>query len=220
MNNNKLLKNQRKIISELKFDKQGLIPVITQDFESGQVLMFAFANSEALEKTLITEEAHYYSRSRKEIWHKGATSSHIQKLIEIRYDCDNDVILYRVKQIGAACHTGKYSCFYRSTVTEATPSLGEVMALLQRVIDQRLQDLPEGSYVSKMHTKGLGYVCQKVVEEAGEVIVAALENKQEELVSEAADMVFHLTVLLRESGVSLLEVMTELQQRHQEKTVT
>ncbi len=210
--------NQSAMIPELKFDEQGLIPVITQDAESGQVLMFAFANREALEKTLTTGEAHYYSRSRQEIWHKGATSGHFQKLKEIRYDCDSDAVLYKVLQTGVACHTGEYSCFYRSITFEAEPSLGEVMALLQRVVDKRLQELPEGSYVSKMHEKGLGYICQKVVEEAGETIVAALQGKRDELLDEAADLLFHLTVLLRESDVDLLEVMKKLHKRHQEKS--
>ncbi len=214
------------MISELKFDEHDLIPVITQDAESGQVLMFAFANREALDKTLETGEAHYYSRSRQELWHKGATSGHFQSLQEIRYDCDGDAVLYRVLQKGAACHIGEYSCFHRSITSEAItselePSSGEVMMLLQRVIDKRLQELPEGSYVSKIHSKGLGYICQKVVEEAGETIVAALQNKREELLDEAADLLFHLTVLLRESKVDLLEVMKNLYERHKEKgTVT
>ena len=204
------------MIPPLKFDKDELIPVITQDAESGQVLMFAFANKEALEQTLTTGEAHYYSRSRQEIWHKGATSGHFQKVKEVRYDCDSDAVLYRVLQAGVACHTGEYSCFYRSITPEAEPSLGEVMALLQRVVAKRLQELPEGSYISKMHNKGLGYVCQKVVEEAGETIVAALQGKHEELLDETADLLFHLIVLLQESKVGLLGVTKKLYERHQQ----
>ena len=202
---------------DLNFDARGLIPVVTQDAASGQVLMLAYANQEALEKTLSTREAHYYSRSRNEIWRKGATSGHVQKIVEVRYDCDEDALLYRVLQTGAACHTGEYSCFYRSLSEPAPPGIGEMMGVLERVVEDRLHRLPEGSYVAKLHERGLGYVSQKVVEEAGESIVAALEGKPDELVGEAADLLFHLTVLLRESGVGLQEVAAKLSERHQEK---
>ena len=201
----------------VNFDERGLVPVITQDALSGEVLMLAYANQKALEKTLETNQAHYYSRSRHELWRKGATSGNTQEVVEVRVDCDEDALLYRVRQTGPACHTGERSCFYRSSDKEQT-SLGETMALLERVVNERLETLPEGSYVTKMHEKGKGYVAQKVVEEAGESIVAALENKPDELVGEAADLLFHLTVLLRESGVSLQNVSDELVQRHQTRT--
>lgn len=201
----------------LTYDTHGLIPVVTQDAQSGQVLMFAYANAEAVEKTLATREAHYYSRSRQELWHKGATSGHTQKILEVRYDCDADALLYRVEQTGAACHTGEYSCFYRTLTETVPPGIGEMMGTLERVVRGRLETLPEGSYVAKMHERGRGYVAQKVVEEAGETIVAALENKSEELIGEAADLLFHLTVLLEESGVSLQDVAAKLSERHQAK---
>ena len=204
-------------LPDLNFDARGLISVITQDAVSGQVLMLAYANQEALEKTLSTHEAHYYSRSRNEIWRKGATSGHVQKIVEVRYDCDEDALLYRILQTGAACHTGEYSCFYRSLSEPAPPGIGEMMGVLERVVKDRLHRLPEGSYVAKLHERGLGYVSQKVVEEAGESIVAALEGKPDELVGEAADLLFHLTVLLQESGVGLQEVAAKLSERHQEK---
>ncbi len=200
----------------VNFDERGLVPVVTQDALSGEVLMLAYANQEALTKTLETSQAHYYSRSRNELWRKGATSGHTQEVTEVRVDCDEDALLYRVKQKGPACHTGERSCFYRSSAEEQA-SLGEVMGLLERVVNERLETLPEGSYVTNMHQRGKGYVAQKVVEEAGESIVAALENKPDELTSEAADLLFHLTVLLRESGVSLQEVADELMERHQTK---
>ena len=205
-------------ISTIKFDARGLVPVVTQDAESGEVLMLAYANQEALEKTLQTGQAHYWSRSRNELWGKGATSGHTQDVTELRYDCDGDAVLYRVKQTGPACHTGERSCFYRTVGEEAKiPSLG-ALAGLEHVIDQRLKDLPEGSYVASLHRKGLGRVAQKVVEEAGESIVAALESKNDELVSEAADLMFHLMVMLRECGVGLGEVVGEMERRHQNKT--
>ena len=204
-------------LPDLNFDARGLIPVVTQDAASGQVLMLAYANHEAITRTLQTREAHYYSRSRNELWHKGATSGHVQKIVEVRYDCDEDALLYRVLQTGAACHTGEYSCFYRSLSEPAPLGIGEMMGVLERVVKDRLHRLPEGSYVAKLHERGLGYVSQKVVEEAGESIVAALEGKPDELVGEAADLMFHLTVLLRESGVGLQEVAAKLSERHQEK---
>ena len=179
--------------------------------------MLAYANQEAVGQTLETREAHYYSRSRGALWHKGATSGHIQKIIEVRYDCDEDALLYRVLQTGAACHTGEYSCFYRSLSEPASPGIGEMMGTLERVVEARLQQLPEGSYVAKLHARGLGYVAQKVVEEAGESIVAALERKPEELIGETADLLFHLTVLLKESGVSLQDVAAKLSERHRDE---
>jgi phosphoribosyl-ATP pyrophosphohydrolase/phosphoribosyl-AMP cyclohydrolase len=204
-------------IATLNFDERGLLPVITQDALSGEVLMLAYANREAIEKTLATQEAHYYSRSRQELWQKGATSGHVQRLVELRFDCDSDALLYRVEQQGVACHTGQRSCFYRSHGQVQTPSLGQMMAILEAVVVERLERLPEGSYVARLHEKGLGYIAQKVVEEAGETIVAALEHKPQELLAESADLFFHLTVLLRESGLSLADVAEVLHQRYEEK---
>jgi phosphoribosyl-AMP cyclohydrolase / phosphoribosyl-ATP pyrophosphohydrolase len=182
------------------------------------VLMFAFANKEALEKTIASKEAHYYSRSRQELWHKGATSGHTQDVVEIRFDCDQDALLYRVTPKGPACHTGEQSCFYRTIGEPSQGSLGDVMGLLEHVITDRLATLPEGSYVTKLRERGIGYVAQKVVEEAGESIVAALEKKDDELLGEAADLLFHLTVLLKERGLGLMQVMKVLEARHKEKT--
>ena len=205
-------------VDSLTFDERGLVPVITQDAASGEVLMFAYANREALEKTLETRQAHYFSRSRNELWHKGATSGHVQDIVEVRFDCDEDAVLYRVEQTGASCHTGKRSCFYRSLTDETSLSMGDVMGLLERVVSERLKTLPESSYVTNLHERGLGYVAQKVVEEAGEAIVAALEQKDDELLEEAADLLFHLTVLLKERGLSLPQVTKVLEQRHGERT--
>ena len=204
------------LFADLTFDERGLVPVIAQDASSGEVLMFAWATREALETTLQTRQAHYFSRSRGELWRKGATSGHVQEVVEVRYDCDGDAVLYRVLQTGAACHTGARSCFYRALTEEASPSLGDVMGLLERVVGDRLATLPEGSYVTKLHERGLGYIAQKVVEEAGESIVAALEHKDDELLGEAADLVFHLTVLLKERGLSLKEVTDVLAARHRD----
>ncbi len=202
-------------LDDIRFDDRGLVPVVTQDMYSGEVLMLAYVNREAVEMTLKTGEAHYYSRSRKSLWHKGATSGHVQKVSEVRLDCDEDALLYRVDQTGAACHTGEYSCFFRNLDGEQVPAIGEMLMALERTIDQRIRDLPEGSYVSKLHTRGVGYISQKVVEEAGESIVAALEDKPDELTGEVADLLFHLTVLLREKGLNLQDIASELARRHQ-----
>lgn len=202
-------------LSEIRFDERGLVPVVTQDARSGEVLMLAWADREAVERTLATGDAHYHSRSRGELWRKGATSGNVQRVREVRLDCDGDAVLYRVEQEGVACHTGERSCFHRGLTPVAPASAGEGLGLLQRVVDERLRALPEGSYVARLHERGVGYVAQKVVEEAGETIVAALQGEDEELRGEAADLLFHLTVLLRERGVALEDVTAELVRRHE-----
>lgn len=202
----------------VRWGADGLVPVICQDALSGEVLTLAYANELALRRTVETGEAHYWSRSRDELWHKGASSGHVQRLQELRYDCDADALLYRVDPAGPACHTGERSCFYRVVGVAAPRSAGDVMALLQTVVDQRLRDLPEGSYVAKLAGRGVGYVAQKVVEEAGETVVAALQQQDDELLGEAADLLFHLTVLLRLRGLGLQQVSEELGRRHAQRS--
>ena len=210
-------------VAGVAWDAAGLVPVVAQDATSGDVLTLAYANALALRRTLETGEAHYWSRSRAELWHKGATSGNVQRVREVRLDCDGDALLYRVDPAGPACHTGERSCFFRAPGSEArvpaegpreTAGIGAIMGLLQRVVDERLATLPEGSYVAKLHRRGVGYVAQKVVEEAGETVVAALQGQDEELLGEAADLLFHLTVLLRERGHDLDAVARVLAGRH------
>ena len=203
---------------DVRFGPDGLVPVVAQDAVGGDVLMLAWADREAVQRTLDTRQAHYHSRSRGELWRKGGTSGHVQDVVEVRLDCDGDALLYRVRQTGPACHTGERSCFHVPAADPAAASAGATFALLQRVVDERLRALPEDSYVTRLHERGIGYVAQKVVEEAGETIVAALEAKDDELVGEAADLLFHLTVLLRERGVGLAEVAGVLARRHGEAT--
>jgi phosphoribosyl-ATP pyrophosphohydrolase/phosphoribosyl-AMP cyclohydrolase len=206
-------------LPEIKFDERGLVPVVVQDAESGEVLMLAYANQEALTRTVETGETHYFSRSRQELWRKGATSGHSQQVVEVRFDCDEDALLYRVRQTGPACHTGEHSCFFRSLAPgETAPSTGEVMALLERVVDDRYRSLPDGSYVTKLHQRGLGYIAQKVIEEAGERVVAALERQDDALVDEVADLLFHLMVLLKERDVRFQEVAETLAARHRTRS--
>ena len=210
-------------LAAVAWDAAGLVPVVAQDGSSGDVLTVAYANALALRHTLETGEAHYWSRSRQELWHKGATSGNVQRVREVRLDCDGDALLYRVDPAGPACHTGERSCFFRAPGEASrvpaegpasTAGIGAIMGLLQRVVDERLATLPEGSYVAKLHHRGIGYVAQKVVEEAGETVVAALQGQDEELLGEAADLLFHLTVLLRERGHDLDAVARVLAGRH------
>ena len=213
-------------VTAVAWDAAGLVPVVAQDASSGDVLTLAYANALALRRTLETGEAHYWSRSRDELWRKGTTSGNVQRVREVRLDCDGDALLYRVDPAGPACHTGERSCFFRALGHEArvpvegpveAAGIGAVMGLLQRVVDERLTTLPEGSYVAKLHRRGVGYVAQKVVEEAGETVVAALQGQDEELLGEAADLLFHLTVLLRERGHDLDAVARVLAGRHRER---
>ena len=175
-------------------------------------------NAEALRLTLETGWATYWSRSRGELWRKGETSGHLQRVLAVHADCDADTLLLTVDQTGPACHTGARSCFYRTVPgfdqEPAGADIDAVMVLLERVVDERLRTLPEGSYVRRLHERGVGYVGQKVIEEAGESVVAALQAQDDELIGEAADLLFHLTVLLRERGVAWRDVAGRLLERH------
>jgi len=203
----------------LRFDERGLIPVIVQDVSSGDVLMFAFANREALIQTVQTGEAHFYSRSRQALWRKGATSGNVQRVVRIRYDCDGDCLLYEVEMQGPACHEGTPSCFHRTLwAAEAAASPGRaslaVLTLLERVIARRDRERPEGSYTTYLFDKGLDKILKKVGEEASEVIIAAKNASPDELRYEAADLLYHLLVLLRAARVPLEAVLEELAARH------
>lgn len=207
-------------LTAIRFDERGLVPVVTQDAADGKMLMLAYANAEALAATQATGDAHYYSRSRSSLWRKGETSGHVQRVVSMRYDCDADAVLYVVEQTGPACHTGEMSCFHNEIALDgaaersAEPSIGAALDLLERVVADRLANPREGSYVWRMHERGIGYVSQKVIEEAGETVVAALERKDAELVEESADLLFHLAVLLAERGVPLARVAATLVSRH------
>jgi phosphoribosyl-ATP pyrophosphohydrolase/phosphoribosyl-AMP cyclohydrolase len=203
---------------EIRFDERGLVPVIAQDASTGAVLTLAYANHEAVEKTLASGEAHYYSRSRGELWRKGATSGNIQRVVEVRLDCDDDALLYRVVPSGPACHTGEESCFFTTVdgmgieADGGARDLGAMMKRLAGTIAQRHSQMPEGSYTAKLLDEGTQRVAQKVGEEAVEVVVAALAD--ERLAEEAADLLYHLLVLLEERGVGTDEVARVLSDRH------
>jgi phosphoribosyl-ATP pyrophosphohydrolase/phosphoribosyl-AMP cyclohydrolase len=210
-------------LSAVRFGADGLVPVVTQESRSGDVLMIAYANREALDRTLSTGLAHYFSRSRGTLWQKGATSGHVQRVVEIRLDCDGDAVLYRAEQEGPACHTGARTCF--STVlsgaagqqgsgswSEEDPG-GHVLSRLARTVAARAEAMPSDSYTARLLASGVGKISQKVGEEAVEIVVAANSEDDERLASEAADLLYHLLVLLQARGVPLDAVWQELERR-------
>jgi len=203
---------------EVRYDESGLVPVIAQDATTNEVLTLAYANREAVEKTLQTGEAHFYSRSRDELWRKGETSGNTQRVVEVRLDCDGDALLYRVDPAGPACHTGERTCFFTTLAEEGgspvgeEPHLGRTLTRLAGTIKERHGEMPEGSYTAKLFTRGAGYIGQKVGEEAVEVVVAALQDDR--LAEETADLLYHLLVLLEERGVPTEEVARILDERH------
>lgn len=201
-------------MNKIKFDDKGLICAIAQDAESGDVLMQAYMNAEALEKTLETGYAHYYSRSRGCLWKKGETSGHVQRVLGVSFDCDNDCVLLQIEQTGAACHTGSRSCFFR-TEREAEGAGVRFLAELERIVKDRRENPVDGSYTSYLFEKGVDKIAKKTGEEAVETVIAAKNDSKEELVGECADLLYHLLVLLNEKGVSLSEVCTELKKRHE-----
>ncbi len=175
--------------------------------------MQAYMNEEALRETLRTGYAHYYSRSRKTLWKKGETSGHVQKVISAAFDCDRDCLLLQIEQTGAACHTGNRSCFFQTKI--AGERAGAVfLGELARVVKDRKEHPAEGSYTSYLFEKGIDKIAKKTGEEAVEVVIAAKNADREELVGECADLLYHLTVLMEEKGISLSDVCTELKKRH------
>ena len=213
-------------MKELKFDDRGLIPAIVQDAKSRQVLMMAYMNQEALNQTVATGRTWFYSRSRQSLWMKGETSGNIQTVQEIRYDCDQDTLLVLVEQTGGACHTGHYSCFYRTLDgEEQEPALFDadmvyqgkegpaILLELMDVISQRQKERPEGSYTTYLFDKGTDKILKKVGEESAEVIIAAKNPDKSELIYEASDLIYHLLVLLVEKGIDITEIFTELRSR-------
>ena len=206
----------KSILSEIKFNSEGLVPVITQSYYTGKVLMQAYANKEAIEKTIETGYATYYSRSRQELWVKGETSGNKQKIVKIKIDCDGDSILYLVKDYGVACHTGEESCFYRdiNLKKEEKPDAYEIFHALYEKLLQRKIEKPEGSYVAKLFEKGPDKIIQKVGEEAIETIIALKNKNKDEIIYETSDLIFHLIVALINAGVKLEEIQEELLKRY------
>jgi phosphoribosyl-ATP pyrophosphohydrolase/phosphoribosyl-AMP cyclohydrolase len=198
--------------SEIQFDQRGLVPCVVQDWSTGEVLMHAYMNAESLRLTRETGEAHFFSRSRGELWHKGETSGNTLAVKAIRYDCDGDALLALVEPVGPACHTGERSCFHRGEFEPAAPH--EALPTLERTISSRAEERPEGSYTAKLLAdRGLNGA--KVTEEAEEVARAARDESDERVAEEAADVIYHLAVLLRGRGLRLADAERVLDGRRQ-----
>jgi len=208
--------------TEPKWNEAGLAPVVVQDAATGEVLMLAWMNAAAWQRTLATGEAHFWSRSRQVLWRKGETSGNVQRVVETRLDCDADAVLLRVVPAGPACHTGARSCFYTVVGNQRPEDGGQKTAVgsslavvdaLDRVIRDRQQNPRPGSYTTRLFEQGIAGIARKVGEESVEVIVAALQQSQERLASEVADLLYHTLVLLAARGVPLNRVTTVLEER-------
>lgn len=202
--------------SEFKLGPDGLVPVVVQDYQSGQVLMVAYMNEEAYNKTCRTGKMTYYSRSRKELWVKGMTSGHFQYVKSLSVDCDNDTLLAKVKQIGAACHTGNYSCFYRDLIPMEDEDVENPLTVFENVtniIKDRKLHPKEGSYTNYLFDKGIDKILKKLGEEATEIVIAAKNPNPEEIKYEISDFLYHMMVLMVEKGVTWEEITSDLAKR-------
>jgi len=192
-------------MSNLKFDANGLIPAVIQDARTGEVLTLAYMNQESLDRTRESGETWLWSRSRNELWHKGATSGNTQRVVAITEDCDSDALVVSVILNGPACHTGARSCF------AGTPP--RTLDRLMSVLRDRRENRPEGSYTAKLFSGGRARIVKKIGEEATEVVIAALSETRDRMISEIADLVFHVTVLMADEGIDWSEVEGELAKR-------
>ena len=210
---------------QIKWDSNGLVPAIVQDAQSKEVLMMAYMNAESLRMSIESGSTWFWSRSRGELWNKGATSGHTQRIESMAYDCDGDTLLVRVVQQGPACHTGSYSCFHNGIEVQGEDHSKQaeadrfgILGRLETVIAERYAERPSGAYTTYLFEKGVDKILKKVGEESAEVIIAAKNQDNDELRSEASDLLFHLMVLLRERGLPLGEIMAELESRHGKPT--
>lgn len=195
-------------LHEIKFDERGLIPAIVQDAKTREVLTLAYMNEESLGRTIETGQTWFWSRSRNELWHKGETSGNTQQVVSLALDCDRDAIVVLVDPAGPACHTGAVSCFE----TPSAPN-GPLLTTLYELIQSRERERPSGSYTTYLFEEGLDKILKKLGEECAETIIAAKNEDRGRLVSEVADLAYHLLVLLVARGVSLEEIANELEQR-------
>jgi phosphoribosyl-AMP cyclohydrolase / phosphoribosyl-ATP pyrophosphohydrolase len=196
-------------VEAIHFDEKGLVPCVVQDARTGEVLTLAYMNREALERTQASGETWFWSRSREELWHKGETSGNVQRVKELRWDCDADAILALVEPAGPACHTGERTCFHNG---ELEPVAGEALAALERTVAQRQAERPEGSYTAEL-LDDPARIGEKMREEADEVARAAGGEPDERVAAEAADVLYHLAVLLASRGLSFSDAFAELNGR-------
>lgn len=201
-------------MTDIKWNSDGLVPVIAVDAYTNEVLMQAYMNEEALRLTLETGRAHYYSRSRGKLWLKGETSGHFQTVADVYTDCDNDSILLRVIQTGAACHTGSRTCFFRKL--KSFSRVADISILQKNIdtIEDRAEHPQEGSYTNYLLAKGREKICKKVGEESTECVIAAMKGDNEELANELADLYFHTLVLMKDRGLAFNDVLKVLEDRH------
>ncbi len=199
------------MMTELKFDEKGLIPVIVQDAETNEVLTLAYMNQGSYELTLKDQLMTFYSRSRKELWRKGETSGNYQHLVSLKLDCDQDALVAKVKKDGPACHTGAESCFNEVLYGEDTQA---TIDTLYELIKGRKEIPQEGSYTSYLFEKGIEKILKKVGEESTEVVIGAMKEDYNETVFEISDLVYHILVLMVEMGIDLAQVRQELENRH------
>lgn len=202
-------------IDSLAWDKgDGLLPAIIQDAESGAVLMLGYMNRDSLRATIASKRVTFYSRSKNRLWTKGETSGHFLDVVSVQADCDNDSLLITADPKGPTCHTGARSCF-GNVLTDAQGV--SFLTRLEAVIAQRIRDRPDGSYTARLWSEGPTRIAQKVGEEGVEVALAAVTQPDDRLISESADLLFHLALLLKSRNLSLSDAVTELEQRHKAK---
>lgn len=199
-------------LNKVKFDSRGLVPAVIQDQSNDEVLMVAWMNRESLQRSLESGRTWFYSRSRECLWPKGETSGNYQYIREVFLDCDKDTLLFRVEQVGAACHQGTRSCFSRVS-GEETAKGAKIIPELYALIKERQKTLPEGSYTAELFQRGIDRIAQKVGEEAVEVVIAGKNGDQAEIIEETADLIYHLLVLLVECGVTPEDICSKLAER-------
>jgi phosphoribosyl-AMP cyclohydrolase / phosphoribosyl-ATP pyrophosphohydrolase len=210
-------------LSDVRFDERGLVPAVVQDARTREVLTLAYMNEESLRRTLEEGETWFWSRSRGELWHKGATSGNTQRVVDVRMDCDADALVVFVEPRGPACHTGAVSCFQglgeegSSEGSDGGADIGAVLEELYGVIEGRRRDMPEGSYTTYLFEKGINKILKKVGEESAETIIAAKDGDLDALALETADLVYHLLVLMVERGLTLEALSLELAWRRKGK---
>jgi len=198
---------------DVRFDERGLVPAIVQDARTREVLTLAYMSEESLRRTLAEGQTWFWSRSRSELWRKGATSGNTQRVVEVRLDCDADALVVLVEPRGPACHTGAVSCFRRGEVEGGSVGIGDVLEAVYEVVAARRREMPAGSYTTYLFEKGLNKILKKVGEEAAETIIAAKDEDAGALTAETADLVYHLLVLMVERGLTLEALAGELARR-------
>jgi phosphoribosyl-ATP pyrophosphohydrolase/phosphoribosyl-AMP cyclohydrolase len=212
-------------IEEIKFDERGLIPAVVQDAKTLKVLTVAYMNAESLKRTIETNEAWFWSRTRSSLWHKGETSGHTQRVRGILVDCDRDALTILVTPNGPACHTGEQSCFHNELqeagrhqeIADRMPDLGIVLSDLYALVESRKRDRPAGSYTTYLFDQGLDKILKKIGEESSETIIAAKNHDPEVLAREASDLLYHLIVLMVERGLTLEQIRDELLSRRKKR---